>query len=91
MIAKKSCEVVYKRGRMSSGVQIKRVKPHSPSEMCICILRVIHLKVMLGEAADRQTAPVATLALLWDCLELPYRPAASLQTNLLPKEERNRY
>lgn len=91
MTAKKSHEVVYKRGRMSPGVQIKRVKSRSPSEMHMRILIVMHLQVMLGEAAARQTPPVATLALPWDCPESPYRPAASLQTKLLPREEINRY
>lgn len=91
MTAKKSHEVVYKRGRTSPGVQIKRVKSRSPSEMHIRILIVTHLQVMLGEAAARQTPPVATLALPWDCPESPYGPAAALQTNLLPREEINRY
>lgn len=74
--------MVYKRGRMSPGVQIKRVKSPSPSEMRVCILIVVHLKVMLEEAADRQTdkqAAVAASALPWAYLGLPYRPASFLQ------------
>lgn len=53
MAAKKSHKVVYKRGRMSPGIQIKRVKSRSPSEMHIRILIVTHLQVMLGEAAAK--------------------------------------
>ena len=56
MIEKKSHEVVYIQDRMSSGVQVKKVKSHSPSEMRICILTVMHRQVTLGEAADRLTA-----------------------------------
>ena len=89
---KKSREVFYKCGRMSPGVQIKRVKSHSPGEMRTCISIVTHIKGSLGEPADGHTASVATPALPWAHLGLPHRLSSFLWGDKpTPKEEINGY